>query len=85
MHSDYLVSFKPEKTGGVGAQLVDIQDYKKFLSDYKKLVDKKKNMMIVVSLKKKKQKRQVNCLYLLFIEIIFTFFYFYRKFQILKN
>ncbi|CAB4477460.1 unnamed protein product [Rhizophagus irregularis] len=58
MHSDYSVSFKPEKSEGVGAQLEDIQDYKKFLSDYKKLVDKKKNMSIIVSLKKKRQKRK---------------------------
>ncbi|CAB5363449.1 unnamed protein product [Rhizophagus irregularis] len=58
MHSDYSVSFKPEKSGGVGAQLEDIQDYKKFLSDYKKLVDKKKNMSIIVSFKKKRQKRK---------------------------
>ena len=66
MHSDYLVSFKPEKSIGVGAQLVDIQDYKKFLSDYKKLLDKKKNMVILVSLKKeKKQKRKVRIIYLL--------------------
>jgi hypothetical protein len=64
MHSDYSVSFKPEKTTGVGAQLVDTQDYKKFLLDYKDLLSKKKNMVIVVSLKKekskKKQKRKVK-------------------------
>ena len=66
MHSDYLVSFKPEKSTGVGAQLVDIQDYQKFLSDYKKLLDKKKNMVILVSLKKeKKKKRKVRIIYLL--------------------
>src|SRR3954452_10560498 len=66
MNSDYLVSFKPEKSTGVGAQLVDIQDYKKFLSDYKKLLDKKKHMVILVSLKKeKKQKRKVKIIYLL--------------------
>lgn len=59
MHSDYLVSFKPEKTGGAGAQLVDINDYKKFLSDYKKLVDKKKNMVVLISLKKKRQRKKV--------------------------
>jgi hypothetical protein len=59
MHSDYLVSYKPEKAGGVGTQLMDAQDYKKFLSDYKKLLDKKKNIVILVSLKKKKQKRKV--------------------------
>ncbi|CAB4373260.1 unnamed protein product [Rhizophagus irregularis] len=59
MHSDYLVSFKPEKAAGVGTQLVDMQDYKKFLLDYKKLTEKKKNMTIVVSLKKdKKEKRK---------------------------
>ena len=63
MHSDYLVSFKPEKAGGVRAQLVDIQDYKKFLSDYKKLLDKKRNMVIIISLKKKKQKKKVNCFF----------------------
>ncbi|CAB5363447.1 unnamed protein product [Rhizophagus irregularis] len=60
MHSDYSVSFKPKKSGGAGAQLEDIQDYKKFLSDYKKLVDKKKNMSIIVSLKKKRQKRKCS-------------------------
>src|SRR4051794_33926147 len=66
MNSDYLVSFKPEKSTGVGAQLVDIQDYKKFLSDYKKLLDKKKNMVILISLKKEKiQKRKVRIIYLL--------------------
>jgi hypothetical protein len=67
MHSDYLVSFKPEKSAGVGAQLVDLQDYKKFLSDYKKLSDKKRNMVIVVSLQKekkeKKQKRKVKIIF----------------------
>ena len=61
IHSDYLVLFKPEKSTGVGAQLADMQDYKKFLVDYKKLLDKKKNVVIVVSLKKeKKQKRKVK-------------------------
>src|SRR5436190_10898221 len=64
MHSDYSVSFKPEKTTGVGAQLVDTQNYKKFLLDYKNLLNKKRNMVIVVSLKKekseKKQKRKVK-------------------------
>jgi hypothetical protein len=59
-HSDYLVSFKSEKAAGAGTQLVDMQDYKKFLSDYKKLTEKRKNMAIIVSLKKgKKQKRKV--------------------------
>ncbi|PKB94793.1 hypothetical protein RhiirA5_435107 [Rhizophagus irregularis] len=58
MHSDYLVSYKPEKVGGVETQLIDAQDYKKFLLDYKKLLDKKKNIVILVSLKKKKQKRK---------------------------
>ena len=55
MHTDYLVSFKPKKSIGVEAQLVDIQNYKKFLLDYKKLLDKKKNMVILVSLKKEKK------------------------------
>ncbi|CAG8583132.1 14735_t:CDS:2 [Rhizophagus irregularis] len=45
MHSDYLVSYKPEKAEGVGTQLMDAQDYKKFLLDYKKLLDKKKNII----------------------------------------
>ncbi|RGB25128.1 hypothetical protein C1646_772173 [Rhizophagus diaphanus] len=58
MHSDYSISFKPEKSEGVEAQLKDIQNYKKFLSDYKRLANKKKNMSIIVSLKKKKQKRK---------------------------
>ncbi|RGB27434.1 hypothetical protein C1646_769111 [Rhizophagus diaphanus] len=31
IHSDYLVSFKLEKSTGIGAQLADMQDYKKFL------------------------------------------------------
>jgi hypothetical protein len=58
-HSDYLVTFKPEKAAGVGAQLVDIHDYKKFHLDYKKLLEAKKNMTIIVSIKKKeKQKRK---------------------------
>ncbi|UZO00241.1 uncharacterized protein OCT59_001493 [Rhizophagus irregularis] len=48
MHSDYLISYKPEKAGGVGTQLMDAQDYKKFLLDYKKLLDKKKNIVILV-------------------------------------
>ncbi|GBB96407.1 hypothetical protein RclHR1_27480001 [Rhizophagus clarus] len=39
MHSDYSVSFKPEKATGVGSQLVDLQDYKKFLLDYKNLIE----------------------------------------------
>ena len=60
MHSDYLVSFKPEKAAGAGTQLVDMQDYKKFLLDYKKLTEKSKNMAIIVSLRKdKKSKRKV--------------------------
>ncbi|CAB4419408.1 unnamed protein product [Rhizophagus irregularis] len=42
MHSDYLVSYNSEKAGGVGTQLMDVQDYKKFLSDYKNLLNKKK-------------------------------------------
>ncbi|RGB22652.1 hypothetical protein C1646_775749 [Rhizophagus diaphanus] len=55
MHSDYLIIFKPEKIAGSEVQLVDMQDYKKFLSDYKKLSDGKKNMIIMVSLKKKEK------------------------------
>ncbi|CAG8752247.1 15946_t:CDS:1, partial [Funneliformis mosseae] len=39
MYLDYLVIFKPEKVVGSEAQLVDMQDYKKFLLDYKKLSD----------------------------------------------
>jgi hypothetical protein len=56
IHSDYIVTFKSEKAVGVGARLDDIQDYKKFLLDYKKLLDAKKNMTIIVSMKKKKRK-----------------------------
>jgi len=64
MHSDYLVSFKSEKAAGAGTQLVDIQDYKKFLLDYKKLMEKNKNMAIIVSLKKdKKQRRKERRVY----------------------
>ncbi|GBB98564.1 hypothetical protein RclHR1_32620003 [Rhizophagus clarus] len=58
MFSDYLVLFKPEKSTGVGAQLVDLQDYKRFISDYKKLLDKNKNMVIFISLKKEKKRKQ---------------------------
>jgi hypothetical protein len=58
MHSDYLVTFKPEKFTGSGTQLVDMHDYKKFLSDYKKLSDSNKNMTIMVSLKKKEKKEK---------------------------
>ena len=47
MHSDYLVSYKSEKAAGVGAQLADVQDYKKFLLDYKKLSETKKNMTMI--------------------------------------
>ena len=64
MHSDYLVSFKSEKAAGAGTQLVDIQDYKKFLLDYKKLMEKNKNMAVIVSLKKdKKQRRKERRVY----------------------
>ncbi|PKY53147.1 hypothetical protein RhiirA4_471196 [Rhizophagus irregularis] len=42
IHSDYLVLFKLEKSTEVGIQLADIQDYKKFLVNYKKLLNKKK-------------------------------------------
>ena len=56
-HLDYLVTFKPEKVTGSGAQLIDMQDYKKFLLDYKKLSDEKKNMTIIASLRKKKKER----------------------------
>jgi len=56
IHSDYMVTFKSEKAVGVGARLVDMQDYKKFLLDYKKLLDAKKNMTIVVSMENKKRK-----------------------------
>ena len=56
IHSDYVVTFKSEKAVGAGARLDDIQDYKKFLLDYKKLLDAKKNMTIVVSMRKKKRK-----------------------------
>lgn len=71
-HSDYLITFKPEKIAGSGAQLVDMHDYKKFLSNYKKLSDGKKNMTIMVSLKKKdkkdkQSKRKVKLLVLLYI------------------
>ena len=65
IYSDYLITFKPEKVMGSGAQLVDMHDYRKFLSDYKKLVNGNKNMMIIVSLKKreKQPKRKVNDFY----------------------
>jgi hypothetical protein len=58
VHSDYLVTFKSEKAAGAGARLVDIQDYKKFLLDYKKLSESKKNMTIIVSMKKKEKQKQ---------------------------
>jgi hypothetical protein len=56
VHSDYMVTFKSEKAVGTGARLDDMQDYKKFLLDYKKLLDTKKNMTIIVSMKEKKRK-----------------------------
>lgn len=56
IHSDYVVTFKSEKAVGAGARLDDIQDYKKFLLDYKRLLDAKKNMTIIVSMRKKKRK-----------------------------
>ncbi|CAG8640801.1 8128_t:CDS:2 [Funneliformis mosseae] len=59
MHSDYLVTFKPEKVAGSRAQLVDMQDYKKFLLDYKKLSDGKKNLTIMASLKKKEKRKDI--------------------------
>lgn len=66
VYSDYSITFKPEKTAGVGVGLIDIQDYKKFLLDYKKLLEAKKNRTIVVSMKKKekqKQKVKINFFY----------------------
>jgi hypothetical protein len=59
VHSDYMVTFKSEKAVGTGARLDDMQDYKKFLLDYKKLLDTKKNMTIVVSMKEKKTEGKV--------------------------
>jgi hypothetical protein len=38
MHSDYLVSYKPEKAGGVGTLLMDVQDYKKISFRLQKIV-----------------------------------------------
>ncbi|CAG8755529.1 2489_t:CDS:2, partial [Rhizophagus irregularis] len=58
VYSDYSITFKPEKTAGVGVGLIDIQDYKKFLLDYKKLLEAKKNRTIVVSMKKKEKQKQ---------------------------
>ncbi|PKB93923.1 hypothetical protein RhiirA5_440007, partial [Rhizophagus irregularis] len=58
MHPDYLVSFKSEKAAGAGTQLVDLQDYKKFLLDYKKLTEKNTNMAVIMSLKNDKKKKQ---------------------------
>ncbi|CAG8553744.1 4002_t:CDS:2, partial [Funneliformis caledonium] len=55
--SDYLVTFKPEKVTRSGVQLVNMQDYKKFLLDYKKLSNGKKNMTIMTSLKKKEKRK----------------------------
>lgn len=89
VHSDYLVTFKPEKAAGIGAGLVDTQDYKKFLLDYRKLLEAKKNMTIIVSMKKKgKEKQKVKSIQFIKknkILLIFLFILLYRKTQILKN
>lgn len=86
MHSDYLITFKPEKNAGSGAQLVDLHDYKKFLSDYKKLSDGKKNMTIMVSLKKKEKKNKQSkrkvkllVLYIFMTNQYYIFLYFFRE------
>jgi len=52
-----LVTFKSEKATKADARLVNMQDYKKFLLDYKKLLEVKKNMTIIIFIKKKEKQK----------------------------
>ncbi|CAG8764830.1 21271_t:CDS:2 [Cetraspora pellucida] len=47
---DYHVSFKAEKALGVETQLVDVQDFQKFCSDYQKFFATKKNIGIFITI-----------------------------------
>ncbi|GBB87005.1 hypothetical protein RclHR1_13470001 [Rhizophagus clarus] len=56
MHSDYLITLKPEKNAGSGTQLVDMHNYKNFFQITKNYQMGKKNITIMMSLKKKDKK-----------------------------
>lgn len=62
---DYFIAYKLEKTTGAGTQLKDANDFKKFILDYEKTDNRKKNFVIIVTMKKKikKRKEKVNIFY----------------------
>ena len=54
---DYIVSYKHEKESGLGTQLASTRDWTEFLKEYDHIVSSKKILMIIITMKKKTNKR----------------------------
>ena len=54
---DYTVSYKHEKESGLGTQLASTSDWKEFLKEYERIISGKKVLKIIITMKKKPNKR----------------------------
>jgi hypothetical protein len=54
---DYIVSYKHEKENGLGTQITNVRDWMEFLKEYDHMVSSKKTLLIIITMKKKSNKR----------------------------
>ena len=54
---DYIISYKHEKESGLGTQLASTRDWEEFLKEYQHIISSKKTLIIIVTMKKKPNKR----------------------------
>jgi hypothetical protein len=54
---DYIASYKYEKESGLGTQLANARDWAEFLKEHNHVVSGKKTLMIIITMKKKSNKR----------------------------
>ena len=55
---DYVIIYKQSSSHGTGTLLVDESDWKKFLPDYKRILSVKKDLIIIVEIKEKNNKKK---------------------------
>src|SRR5438105_913349 len=60
VYDDYIVSYKLGRETGLGTQLSDERDWKRFLTEYQKSSIKKKEMMIFAAFKSRKNDSKID-------------------------
>jgi hypothetical protein len=56
--SDYTIIYKQNSSHGAGTLLTDEKDWKRFLLDYKKILSNKKDLMIIIEMQEKINKKK---------------------------